>query len=306
MTCIKRSLSKMNPVPSNAASEHHKKVTVADFFRDRLPSLGIREIAAKRGWEKTLIAPFVKTCHNIIVTHHRDDAIMILSPRAHLRLEAIGGTRLQGYLDHLVSCKTMLVILAQCARLPDFLKNKFKQHRLPMAFSPLHENVLESRIKAIIQEKIKRCITVHGVVLEHQGGGILITGPSGIGKTTAAMRVVPEGYRWIADDRAVIKKNKRDGLLISGHPHIKNSLHTDATGIVNVNLILNTSQIKKRAVLTAIIDVIRTSADKGSCRLVKKNILGERLPCLRINIPGTGYLDKTMLLKAIQKLEKVG
>ncbi|HCX02729.1 MAG TPA: HPr(Ser) kinase/phosphatase, partial [Syntrophaceae bacterium] len=50
--------------------------------------------------------------------------------------------------------------------------------------------------------------TVHGVVLELGGRGILITGPSGIGKTTAAMQAVGEGYAWIADDVAMIRKNQ--------------------------------------------------------------------------------------------------
>lgn len=296
----------MSLVPYNPPNHHHQKISLADLFQDRLPSLGIRQIPFVRGGEKILTGPYVKTCRYITMVHPREDTIMILSPRALSKLKTIDGPRYRDYFDHLISGKTALVICAQQGTRPDALKKELKHRRLPIAFSTLHENVLESRLKAIIQEKIKRYVTLHGVALEHQGAGILITGPSGIGKTTTALQMVPEGYRWIADDRVLIKKNRGAKLFICGHPHIKEYLHTDKTGIVAVARILNQAQVKKKAVLTAIIHVIRTNAQKPSFRLIKKNILGEEVSCMLIGIPRTGYLEKNMLTRAIQRIKKVG
>ena len=287
-------------------SSQNKRVNLEELFQDRLPSLGIREILTPRGWKKTLVRPHIKTCQRIVRVHHQEEAIVILPSGANAKLMALADPLRQEYFNHLTCCKTALLIFAQCRTLSDHLKKQIKHYRLPMAVSSLHENLLESRIKAIVQEKIRKCVTVHGVALEDQGKGILITGPSGIGKTSAALQAVPEGYLWIADDRVVIKKNKNDILFISGHRKIKKYLHTRETGIVTVDRILNASQIKTRAVLTAIIDMIRTDADHVSYWVIEKNILENRLPCLRIEIPRTGYFDKNMLKKAIQKLNKVG
>ncbi len=280
-------------------------VTLETIFRDRLPSLGIREILTPQGLKKPLSRPYIKNCRRIVTAHHQEGAIIIVSSVAQEKLMSLTDPLRQKFLANLTS-KTPLLIFAQCNAWRTPLKKLLKRHHLPAAISSLHENLLESRIKAIIQEKIKKCVTVHGVVLEIQGRGILITGASGIGKTTAALQVMSEGYVWIADDRAVIKKNKSGQLIVSGHREIKNYVHTEQMGIVAVDRILNVAQIKAKTALTAVIDVIRTEVDDVFSRVIEKNILETRLPCLQIGIPRTGYLDKNLLRQATQKLKEVG
>ena len=280
-------------------------VTLETIFRDRLPSLGIREILTPQGLKKPLSRPYIKNCRRIVTAHHQEGAIIILSSGAQEKLMALTDPLRQKFIANLIF-KTPLLIFAQCIAWRTPLKKLLKRHHLPAAISSLHENLLESRIKAIIQEKIKKCVTVHGVVLEIQGRGILITGASGIGKTTAALQVMSEGYVWIADDRAVIKKNKSGQLIVSGQREIKNYVHTEQIGIVAVDRILNAAQIKAKTALTAVIDVIRTEVDDVFPQVIEKNILETRLPCLQIRIPRTGYLDKNLLRQATQKLKEVG
>ncbi len=280
-------------------------VTLEAIFRDRLPSLGIREILAPQGLKKPLSRPYIKNCRRIVAAHHQEGAIIIFSSGAQEKLMALTDPLRQKFLANLIF-KTPLLIFAQCIVWRSPLKKLLKRHHLPAAISSLHENLLGSRIKAIIQEKIKKCVTVHGVALEIQGRGILITGASGIGKTTAALQVMPEGHVWIADDRAVIKKNRCGQLIVSGHREIKNYVHTEQTGIMAVDRILNAAQIKAKTALSAVIDVIRTEADGVSSQLIEKNILETRLPCLQIGIPHSGYLNKNMLREATQKLREVG
>ena len=145
----------MSPVLCNKSSQNIK-VNLAELFQDGLPSLGIREILTPRGWTKTLVRPHVKTCQRIVMAHHRQDAIVILPSGANANLLALADPPRQEYFNHLSCCQTALLIFAQCRTLPDLLKNQIKHHCLPMAVSSLHENVLESRIKAIIQEKIRK------------------------------------------------------------------------------------------------------------------------------------------------------
>lgn len=296
----------MSLVSHNPKSPHHHRITLGDFVQDHLSILGIQDILAKPGWQNTLVGPHVKTCHYLSAAHHQDNAIVIFPPKARKRLQIIHQERLQSYMDDLLSGNTALVFFAQCEELPDSLKNSFWHQGLPLALSCLHINVLESRIRSIIQEKMRRCMTTHGVAIERRGSGFLISGPSGIGKTTAALQVMPAGLRWIADDRVMIQKNRDDQLLISGHPKIKKYLHTGQTGIVAVDSILTSLQIKSRAVLTAVIEVLRSDDDVASSEFIEKKILDKSLPCLRIRVPGTGYFDRNMLMEALEKLQKVG
>lgn len=281
-------------------------VTLEDILRDRLPFLGIRHIVEPQGLKKPFSGLPITCSRRIRLAHHQEGAIIILSCGAKEKLLALPDPLSREFFANLIFCKTALLIFAQSTTWPASLKKRLKHHHLPAVISSLHENLLESRIKAILQEKINKRVTVHGVALEIQGRGILITGASGIGKTTAALQVMSEGYAWIADDLTVIKKNQSGQLMISGHRKIKKYFHTGETGIIAVDHVLNAAQIKTRTALSAVIDVIRTDADDVFTQLIEKNILETRLSCLRIGIPRAGYFDKNLLKWATQKLKEVG
>ena len=295
----------MSLVPCNKSSQN-KNITLNNIFQDRLPFLGIREISALQGLEKGFAGFFIKHCRRVALTHHKEGAIIILSSGAKEKLMALSDPLRQEYFAHLILCKTALLIFAQSMTLPACLKKQLRRHRLPTAISSLHENLLESRIKAILQEKIKKYVTVHGVALEYRGRGILIRGASGIGKTTTALQVISAGYAWIADDRAVIQKKPCGKLFVSGHRKIKKYFHTGETGIMVVDQILNTSQIKNKAELAFVIDVIRTGNDDSTFQLIETEIMETRLPLIQVSISRSGYLDQNLLTKGIQKLNEVG
>jgi HPr kinase/phosphorylase len=144
----------------------------------------------------------------------------------------------------------------------------------------------------------------HGVVFECQGRGILITGASGIGKTTSALVLVKEGNYWIADDIAVVKRNQKGELIARGHAKIKNLLHTKETGIVPVKKILDFNRIKKQTALVGIIEVRRAGVSRFSFDSRETEILGTKLRCVQVKISSSGYFDKNLLKKAIQQFKK--
>lgn len=168
----------------------------------------------------------------------------------------------------------------------------------------LHESLLASRIQSILREKIHQCVTMHGVALACGDLGVLLTGPSGIGKTTAALAAARKGCGWIADDLVVIK-NVQGRLMISGHPGIQKYFHTRATGIAAMDRMLDRSQVRKKAELACVIDVFRTGRE-GISRPIGTRILEKSLPLVRVGIPRTGYLRRNLLIRAIQKLNEVG
>lgn len=149
-----------------------------------------------------------------------------------------------------------------------------------------------------------KIVRFHGVVFECQGRGILITGASGIGKTTSALVLVKEGNYWIADDIAVIKRNQEGKLIVRGHAKIKNLLHTKETGIVSVKKVLNSNRIKKQTSLAGVIEVKKTGASQFSLGSKKMEIMGTKLPCVQVKFPSSGYFDKNLLKKAIQQIKK--
>ena len=76
--------------------------------------------------------------------------------------------------------------------------------------------------------------TVHGVLVEIYGEGVLLTGDSGIGKSETALELIKRGHRLIADDAVEIKKIGRDSLVGDAPEMIRYYMELRGIGVVNV------------------------------------------------------------------------
>jgi serine kinase of HPr protein (carbohydrate metabolism regulator) len=294
----------MKHVWPDSNSQLRHSIILKKFLHGRLMMLGIYETHAPLGWEDKVVGPHVKIQNYITRGRHNIGTIVILPPRVRERLASVHPARCRDYILNLAYSKAAAVIFARCKRLPDELKNEFLRHRLPVMLSTLHESTLEGRLCAIIQEKLRGCVMLHGSAVEYRGSGIIITGPSGIGKTTALIHLMCAGGCWIADDAVVIRKNSEGRLSVGGHPRVRHYLHTLETGIVPVGSVLRHTQIKKGAVLGGIIDVIQAGNETFGFSAGRKIIMGKSLPRVCVRVPDGSFFDKNMLIKALQALER--
>ncbi|MBP7342343.1 MAG: hypothetical protein PHG54_05220 [Smithellaceae bacterium] len=276
------------------------------MFRGCLPALGVHHIFAEGRWSSSPVGACVQIWRSIARTPRGEGAVVILSTEARDRLLRLSEPLISAFFRRLGACRTSLLVFARCDVLPEPLAAPLRRMQLPAAVSSYHENLLESRIKAAIREKIRKTVSVHGVAIATPGGGILITGPSGVGKTTAALCVATQGGFWIADDLAVIRRNAAGTLMLSGHARIRKYLHTPETGLAEVDQILDSSRIRKKARLAALIEVVRADRGAGGIRCGGTDILGIRLPRMRITVSRSGYLQENLLSQAIKKIREVG
>ncbi|MDR4241331.1 HPr kinase/phosphorylase, partial [Bacillus mycoides] len=75
---------------------------------------------------------------------------------------------------------------------------------------------------------------VHGVLVDIQGVGVLITGQSGVGKRVTALELVKRGHRLDADDSVEIRQEDEDTLVGSSTDLIEHPLDIRGLGIINV------------------------------------------------------------------------
>ena len=78
--------------------------------------------------------------------------------------------------------------------------------------------------------------TLHASTVESEGRAVLITGPSGSGKSDLALRLIDRGFTLVSDDRTVVKRNG-DQLLAASAPNIAGKLEIRGIGIVEVESI---------------------------------------------------------------------
>lgn len=109
--------------------------------------------------------------------------------------------------------------------------------------------------------------SVHGVLLDIHGFGVLLVGPSGIGKSVNAAELLTRGHKLVSDDIVLIVK-KESGRLSGKAPcNIKNLMEIADVGIINVNEIFGADSMLDQKEIDMVIELSETKPDRANYRL---------------------------------------
>ncbi|MBI3344421.1 MAG: hypothetical protein HY028_06165 [Gammaproteobacteria bacterium] len=96
-------------------------------------------------------------------------------------------------------------------------------------------------------------LTVHGVLMEICGLGVLIRGPSGIGKGELALELISRGHRLIADDAPQISVSTSNSLSGNCPPLLRNLLEVRGLGVLNVAALFGEQAVASNTPLQLIV-----------------------------------------------------
>ena len=139
--------------------------------------------------------------------------------------------------------------------------------------------------------KLAPCISVHGVLVDVYGEGVLITGESGIGKSEAALELIRRGHRLVTDDVVELRKVSDDTLVGSAPDITKHFIELRGIGIVDVKALFGALSVKDTQTIDLVIRLEDWDKDKEYDRLgLEENYteyLGNKVVCHNIPIrPG--------------------
>lgn len=139
--------------------------------------------------------------------------------------------------------------------------------------------------------KLAPCISIHGVLVDVYGEGVLITGESGIGKSEAALELIKRGHRLVADDAVEIRKVSDDTLIGSAPAVTKHFIEVRGIGVINVKNLFGVESIKETQSIDVVIRVEEWNKEREYDRLGMEDeyieYLGNKVVCHSIPIrPG--------------------
>ncbi|MCM1253565.1 MAG: HPr(Ser) kinase/phosphatase [Clostridium sp.] len=165
------------------------------------------------------------------------------------------------------------------------------KHGVPLLMSNKATSACMAEIIRWLNVQLAPCISIHGVLIDVYGEGVLITGESGIGKSEAALELIQRGHRLVTDDVVELRRVSADTLIGSAPNITKHFIELRGIGIVDVKALFGASSVKDTQNIDLVIHLEDWDKDKEYDRLGMEEeyieYLGNKVVCHNIPIrPG--------------------
>lgn len=193
--------------------------------------------------------------------------------------------------DKLLSYKIPCIAFSRAYQPSDDILTLCSKHGIPCLVSQKTTSDFTSETVRWLKAKLAPCISIHGVLVDVYGEGVLIMGDSGVGKSEAALELIKRGHRLVSDDVVEIRKVSDDTLVGTAPEVTKNFIELRGIGIINIKNLFGFESVKDTQQIDMVIKIEDWNKDKEYDRLGLEDhftdFLGNKIICHEIPIrPG--------------------
>ena len=174
--------------------------------------------------------------------------------------------RMERY-DKLLSSEIPCVVYSRGQEPDEDMQNLCLHYQVPLMVSEKSTSDLMAEVIRWLKVKLAPCISIHGVLVDVFGEGVLIMGESGIGKSEAALELIKRGHRLVSDDVVEIRKVS-DVTLVGSAPDItRHFIELRGIGIIDVKTLFGVESVKDTQSIDLVIKLEEWDRDKEYDRL---------------------------------------
>ena len=198
--------------------------------------------------------------------------------------------RLENY-EKLLSSEIPCIIFSTNNRPGETFLKISSKYKVPVMLSDKKTSPLMAEIIRWLNVELAPTISIHGVLVDVYGEGVLITGESGIGKSEAALELIKRGHRLVSDDVVEIRKVSDETLVGSAPDITRHFIELRGIGIIDVKTLFGVEAVKNTQAIDMVINLEDWDKDKEYDRLGLEDhyteFLGNKIVCHNIPIrPG--------------------
>lgn len=141
--------------------------------------------------------------------------------------------------------ETPVVIVARGLDIPEEMFQAAKENKIAIFQSKSATSRLAGELSSFLDSRLAKRTSVHGVLMDIYGMGVLIQGDSGIGKSETGLELVKRGHRIVADDRVDVYA--KDDVTLWGEPAeiLRHLLEIRGVGIIDIMSLYGASAVKE-------------------------------------------------------------
>ena len=213
--------------------------------------------------------------------------------------------------DHLFSSGIRFVIIAHGMPVPSEMLEAAKVRNVSILATEQSTSDFMAELIMDLNSLLAPRTTLHGVLMEIHGEGVLITGESGVGKSENAMALLSRGHRLVADDAIDVRRVGRGQLIGSAPEMIRYFMEIRGIGLVDARHMFGIGSVKQEQALDLVVHFEPWDEDKVYDRLgaepLYTEILGVQVPLYEVPVrPGRNLADILELAARTNRGRKMG
>lgn len=223
--------------------------------------------------------------------HFESDRVQIIGYVEYTYLQTLSQERKSEIYEDLLSHGIPCIIFSRDLMPDDELLQKAIKRNVPIFTTNKKTSSFMAEIIRWLNVELAPCISIHGVLVDVYGVGVLIMGESGIGKSEAALELIKRGHRLVTDDVVEIHKVSDDTLVGTAPDITRHFIELRGIGIVDVKTLFGVQSVKETQTIDLVITLEDWNKEKEYDRLGLEEeyteFLGNKVVCHSIPIrPG--------------------
>ena len=219
------------------------------------------------------------------------ERIQIIGKTEYTYFQNISKKEREEVLDKIFSYEIPVLIVTRGLEVDKDIIKKAKKYQRIVLSSKSNTTRFINRLSNYLDSKLAPHVTIHGVLVDVYGIGVLIKGESSIGKSETALELIQKGHRLVADDAVEIRKVDESRLVGQAPELLKHYMEIRGIGIIDVKSLYGVGAIKNQKAIDLVIELENWNQKKYYDRLgldrEYEEILGKEIEKLVIPVkPG--------------------
>ena len=278
--------------------------TFQSLYEDNRDALRLSWIAGQGSSSKPLATPATAGLASADLVGHLN---LIHPSRLHVLGDAevryytqMDRSRRQHYAEELIAGQPLGLVIAEGLPPPPDLIETAERAGLPALASPQPAAEIIEVLRIYLAKVLAAHCTMHGVLMDVLGMGVLIAGESGVGKSELGLELISRGHGLVADDVVDFSRVSPDTIEGRCPPLLANLLEVRGLGLLDIRSIFGETAVRRKMKLRLIVELRRYGAAETMERLPlegqSQDVLG--LPVRKVIIPVASGRNLAVLTEA--------
>ncbi len=291
---------------SSPREEARAAVRVRELLAPEASALRLRAVAGRAGLDHAVSLARVQR-PGLALTGHVDylryGRVQILGGSEIGYLARLTPRRRAALLSRLTGVRLSCFVVTKGLEPPAELLREAQARGIPVLRTPLESTPFIKQLSAWLEERLAPRQSLHGVLVDVFGLGVLMLGDSGIGKSECALDLVDRGHRLVADD--VVEVTRLGDVLWGTSPALTRShMEVRGLGLINIEHVYGVSSLRVRTTVDLVVRLERWEPgreyDRLGVREQRHEVLGVEVP--RVEIPVAPGRNLALLIEVAARV----